>query len=479
MENRGASAYAYSMMLERVNPDPGLRVPAAVPASTPAPASASGRNTASAQPVSVQAAALPGPDTPDSAPLTGTELLLVLGFWTLIAVLQTANSLALPRTGGPWHPVVPFAYELVGIANAYMWCALTPLIFVLSRQYSIERSSWRSWSMFVVVGLVLAVSVDLATSWVRARLFFPTGAPGNPIDFVNSWARTRLFYPAAPMSVEMADRAQLRRLWFMNEFIVYVAVLAAGFARSFFFRYRARMQEAVRLQAQAAQLSAQLADARLAALRTQLNPHFLFNTLHAVSALVERDPRGVRRMITRLSELLRTSLDEADEPEVPLTRELTFTERYLDVIQIRFQGHLHVQLHADAGVRDALVPNLILQPLVENAVKHGTSKLAGGGHIDVEAHRSGDRLVLSVRDNGPGNSGQGSALEGVGLRNTRARLAAMYGPEQSLMLRPADGGGLVAEVSLPYHTSSDLRAQAIAPEGEGERSPEPIRTAQA
>jgi two-component system, LytTR family, sensor kinase len=396
----------------------------------------------------------------DSAPLTATELLLIFGFWTLIALLSTANSLALPRSGnGPWHPVVPFAYELVGIANAYMWCALTPLLIVLTRQFSIERSTWKSWTMFAVLGLVVGIGVDLATTWLRARLFYPAVA-FSAIDFATSWVRTRLFYPTAPMSVEMVGRAQVRRLWFMNEFIVYMALLAVGFARNFFFRYRARVEEAVRLQAQAAQLSAQLADARLTALRTQLNPHFLFNTLHAVSALVERDPRGVRRMIARLSELLRTSLDEADEPEVPLTRELTFIERYLDIIQIRFQGQVHVDLRADADVRDALIPNLILQPLVENAVKHGISKLAGGGHIPVEARRSGERVVLSVRDNGPGSALP--APEGVGLSNTRARLTAMYGPVQSLTLLPAEGGGLIAEVTLPYHTSSDLRAAAVS-----------------
>jgi len=437
-------------------PTPG-RVPPATPWGAAAPQAARSPG------VPVPAPAQPGDAPLDSAPLTGTELLLIFGFWTLIALLSTANSLALPRSGtGPWHPVIPFAYELVGIANAYMWCALTPLLIILTRQFSIERSTWKSWTMFAALGLGVGIGVDIATTWLRARLFYPAVA-FSVIDFANSWVHTRLLYPSAPISAEMVGRAQVRRLWFMNEFIVYVAVLAAGFARNFFYRYRARVQEAVRLQAQAAQLSAQLADARLAALRTQLNPHFLFNTLHAVSALVERDPRGVRRMIARLSELLRTSLDEADEPEVALTRELSFIERYLDIIEIRFQGHLQVALHADADVRDALVPNLILQPLVENAIKHGISKLAEGGHIEVEAHRSGERLVLRVRDNGPGTEGL-PAPEGVGLRNTRARLAAMYGTEQSLMLHPAEGGGLVAEVSLPYHTSSDLRTAAVTPE---------------
>ena len=379
-------------------------------------------------------------DATDYRSLSRTELLLILGFWALIGTMSCTNSLIQPRTG-PWQPLIPFAYELVTFSNAFMWAAVTPVIFWFASRFALERTGWPTRVMFVVIGLVLAIVIDLATSFVRQHLF----------------------YSPTPVSPEMAAMARLRRMWFMNEFIVFVAVLAAGFARNYFWRYQVRREEAVRLQAQAAQLQAQLADARLSALRMQLNPHFLFNTLHAVSALVERDPRGVRRMIARLSELLRTSLDEADEPEVPLQRELTFTERYLDVIRIRFQGHLDVDMHADDDVRDALVPNLILQPLVENAIKHGISKLSSGGYIEVTASREGERVIISVRDNGPEVSlDKPPSPHSLGLRNTRARLAALYGPVQSLTLRHAEGGGLIAEVSLPYHTQNDLRTSAVA-----------------
>ena len=380
-------------------------------------------------------------DATDYRSLSRTELLLILGFWLLIAILTSVNSLIEPQGHGPWQPIVPFAAQLVTFSNAFMWCAVTPVIIWFASRFAIDRTGWPTRMMFVVIGLVLAIVIDLATSFVRQHLF----------------------YSPTPISPEMAAMARLRRFWFMNEFIVFVAVLAAGFARNYFWRYQVRREEAVRLQAQAAQLQAQLADARLSALRMQLNPHFLFNTLHAVSALVERDPRGVRRMIARLSELLRTSLDEADEPEVPLQRELTFTERYLDVIRIRFQGHLDVDMRADDNVRDALVPNLILQPLVENAIKHGISKLSSGGYIEVTAMRQGGRVIISVRDNGPEVSlDKPPSPHSLGLRNTRARLAALYGPEQSLTLRNAEGGGLIAEVSLPYHTQNDLRTCAVA-----------------
>ncbi|HUN76162.1 MAG TPA: histidine kinase [Steroidobacteraceae bacterium] len=386
----------------------------------------------------------PYPDPyPERAPFTRTELLLVLGFWTLIAVLTSANSLLEPRTAHPWQPVVPLAPVFLAFGNSYLWALLTLPIFRLASRYTFERSSWLSRAMFVVLGLVLAVGVDVATSYLRHQLYYSPKA----------------------LTPELEAIARVRALWFMNEFIVFVAVLAAGFARNYFLNYRVRLMEAVHLKAQAAQLQAQLADARLTALRTQLNPHFLFNTLNAVSALVERDPRGVRRMIARLSELLRTSLDEADEPEVPLQRELTFVDRYLEVMQIRFQGRLHVRVHAEPDASAALVPNLILQPLVENAVKHGVSKMIGAGRIEIRAQRVGTRVLLSVSDNGPGlPKGTLVPCESVGLRNTRLRLAQLYGSDQSLTLRAGDGGGLVAEVSLPYHTQADLRAAAVAAE---------------
>ncbi len=379
---------------------------------------------------------------PERAPLTRTELLLILGFWTLIGILTSANRMIEPRSVlGPWMPVILISPLLLAFANAYLWALLTIPIFRLTSRYTLERSGWSSRIMFIVLGVVLAIAVDMADGYFRHVLYT---AP-------------------TPLSPELVALVRLRSLWFMNDFIVYVAVLAAGFARNYFLNYRVRREEAIILKAQAAQLQAQLADARLSALRTQLNPHFLFNTLNAVSALVERDPRGVRRMIARLSELLRTSLDEADEPEVPLHRELAFIDRYLEVMQIRFQGRLHVRMHADPQVNGALVPNLILQPLVENAMKHGVSKTVGAGRIEIRAERVGDRIVLSVHDSGPGlASGKPPGAEGVGLRNTRQRLAQLYGSQQNLTLRSADGGGLVAEVTLPYHTQSDLRIAAVA-----------------
>jgi two-component sensor histidine kinase len=377
---------------------------------------------------------------PERLPLRRAEVLLIFGFWTLIAILTAANSLLDPRGRG--GPISPSASITMAFAEGYMWATLTPLIFRLGSRYTIERTNW-IWRvlLYVSVGLVIAILFDMAYGWLRWHVVY------NP--------------PLSPNDVLPVQR--VRRLWFMNEFIVYVAILSAAFARNYFLRYRARREEAINLQAQAAQLQAQLADARLAALRTQLNPHFLFNTLHAISALVERDPRGVRRMIARLSELLRTTLEGAEEQEIPLRQEIAFIERYLDIMQIRFQGRLEVDMQIEPDAREALVPNLILQPLVENAVKHGVSKLEGIGRITIVGRREGARIVLQVCDNGPAFQGElPQAGEGVGLRNTRARLSQLYGSDQSISLRAANGGGLIAEVSFPYHTRADLRTAAVA-----------------
>jgi len=265
----------------------------------------------------------------------------------------------------------------------------------------------------------------------------------------------------------------MRRLAWLDDLLVYFAILAAGFARDYFLRLQARNREAialqaraVQLQAEAARLEAQLAEARLSALRAQLDPHFLFNTLNAVSSLVGSDPRGVRRMIARLSVLLRHSLEESPEPEVALEEELQVLTQYVEIMEIRFEGRLHVEKHVASDVLDALVPNLILQPIVENAIKHGVSKLPNSavGRIDVTARRDGDDVVISVVDNGPAIQDPGTAFEesGVGLRNTRARLAQLYGAEHTLSLAPAPGGeGVVATLTIPYHTRADLHAAAV------------------
>jgi two-component system, LytTR family, sensor kinase len=240
-------------------------------------------------------------------------------------------------------------------------------------------------------------------------------------------------------------------------------VLGAGLARNYYVRYQARLEEtrrleaeATELRAEAAELHAQVTDARLNALRAQLNPHFLFNTLNAVSTLVDEDPPGARRMIARLSDLLRHTLGEGDEQEIPLARELEMLRRYLDIMEVRFQGKLEVSIETDASLDDALVPNLVLQPLLENAFRHGLALMKTVGRVAVRAVRDDGDLVLTVRDNGRGPAKE--LREGVGLTNTRARLTQLYGERQRLVLTAAEDGGASVEVRFPYHTTPQRRS---------------------
>jgi signal transduction histidine kinase len=374
--------------------------------------------------------------------LRGREIALILAFWTFLAILMTANRLTDPRVQDrqlfPPSPPV-----LVTIFEAYLWATLTPLIFSLAARFPLgTRQWWWRLPALLAVGLALAFLVSTATMLFRTEfLDIPRRRPG-PVPLLD-------------------------RFLFLNDFIMYLGVLAAGFARDSFRRYQARNQEAARLQAEAAALRAQLAEAQLASLRMQLNPHFLFNTLHAVSALVDRDPAGVRRMIARLSELLRSTLEEGTRPERTVEEEIAFLRRYLDILQVRFQGKLEVDIDVDPGARDALVPTLVLQPLVENAVKHGVGSVRGGGRIEVRARRQGHRVTLSVRDNGPGPAPGASIDGGVGLRNTQARLRALYGDDQSLSLTAAEQGGALARIDLPYRAAATAEPALAAPTARG------------
>lgn len=400
-----------------------------------------------------EAALPPGPGWPHNRrQRLWIEAGLVVGFWTLLALLMAGNDLLDARD----HLVPERAPRVMlhAVLRFALWAALTPGIFWLCRRFPLERPGLAARAL-LHVALAFAVSfvVDAYDDFLRLLFAQPRPAPLASFD----------------------PFGDLFELGFLYEFVIYVATLAAGFARDYFLRFEARRQEAARfeaqataLQAHAARLERQLTEARLEALRMQINPHFLFNTLHAVSALVDEDPKGVRRMIARLSRLLRYVLEETGEQEVPLQQELRFLENYLDIMQIRFQGRLRTHLDAPPDALHALVPNLILQPLVENAVKHGAGEAERPARVEVRAQRRGHRLLLSVHDDGPRFAAGGAPAlaggtglnEGTGLKNVRARLNELYGPDAVLRFRAAEGGGLIAEIALPFHTGGDLRTQA-------------------
>jgi hypothetical protein len=364
--------------------------------------------------------------------LSGRELLLIFLFWTSLATISAVNRLLDPRAFG-LRVMSPAGPILLTYIESWIWAAFTPAIFWLSSRFSLGKSRWfMRILLLVAIGLIVSIAVYALLDFARDQVF-ETALPrrrGGP----------------APLWTPFEGPGRLR---FLNQFLVYVAIVAAGFARAYFLRDQIRGREAVALEARAARLQAQLADAQLTVLRMQLNPHFLFNTLHAISALVERDPGGVRRMIARLSELLRYTIDRRADDEIPLRDELAFLQRYIEIMEVRFQGRLRIERIINDETLEALVPNLVLQPLVENALEHGAARAIGEGRIEIGARRDGARLLLRVRDNGPGpNAGAGS---GVGLTNTRARLAQLYGEAASVTLTAAPEGGALAEITLPFH----------------------------
>jgi sensor histidine kinase YesM len=325
---------------------------------------------------------------------------------------------------------------MVTFCNSLMWCAVTPAIIWVASRLPLERTRWPTRLMFVVVGLVLAIVIDLATSFVRTHLFYY----GGP----------------TPISPDMAAIARLRRLWFVNDFIVFVAVLAAGFARNYFWRYQVRREEAVRLQAQAAQLQAQLADARLSALRMQLNPHFLFNAMNSISSLMRTDVNAADTMLEQLSSLLRITLERGNVQLIPLREEMEFIEVYLSMQDQRYSGRVRRDISIDSELHDALVPAMILQPIVENAYAHGLSKLERGGELFIEAHRQSSHVNFVITNSGlglqsvPNGSSNG---HGVGLANVRSRLHLHYGDDCSFGISQIDSSHVTVAIGLPFQLS--------------------------
>jgi sensor histidine kinase YesM len=224
---------------------------------------------------------------------------------------------------------------------------------------------------------------------------------------------------------------------------IYWVVVSIVHALTYYRRSQDRERKAVELEAR-------LTDAKLEALRMQLQPHFLFNTLNAISTLVHRDPRAADEMIANLSELLRATLDTT-EPEIPLRQELEFLDRYLEIQQVRFGERLRIEKKIDATALDALVPTLILQPLVENAMHHGIEPQTTPGLVRIAASREGESLRLTVHDNGTPAKPGPKSREGIGLPNTRARLQEMYGNLGRLTLTSASEGGFTVDLEVPYH----------------------------
>jgi LytS/YehU family sensor histidine kinase len=236
--------------------------------------------------------------------------------------------------------------------------------------------------------------------------------------------------------------------------------MLVGFYEAFDYyrRYRERERRAAQLEVEAVQLEAQLTRAQLDALRMQLHPHFLFNTLNSISVLMQEDVAAANDMLLRLSELLRLSLNQNQSHEITLRQELDFLKLYLEIEQTRFQDRLKVRIEAAPDTLEARVPNLILQPLVENAIRHAVAPRATETLVIVRSARDNGNLQLQVSDNGDGVPVTTNTTNGIGLANTRSRLEKLYGTDQAFELRNAPGGGVQVSLTIPFRTKDEISA---------------------
>ena len=211
------------------------------------------------------------------------------------------------------------------------------------------------------------------------------------------------------------------------------------------------------------ELKTNLTQARLQVLKMQLHPHFLFNTHNAISELIHKDPNKAEKILTNLSDLLRISFEKLEDEEIPLQQELEFIEKYIEIEQTRFQERLQVEMKIAGNTLDAIVPNMILQPLVENAINHGIAPLVQGGKVTIEASCEGRFLHLQVMDNGAGvNKEQLSKLrEGVGLVNTKARLKHLFNEDQSFKICSDENKGFTVSIKIPFQTEAEVSSDIV------------------
>jgi signal transduction histidine kinase len=351
-------------------------------------------------------------------------------FWTALGVFFASQIVLLePRV--PWGVALSFS-----MPRWYVWGLLTPLILWLDRRIGRGQSLSTRVALHVPLGIawtLLSIVLRLVTRPLR-------GSPWPP-----------------NIAAFFIDR-------FYWDLLIYAVIAGVSISRDYAEQVRASEREAHRLAMQTADLERRLVEARLQSLRAQLQPHFLFNALNTISAFTETNPQTARRLMEQLGDLLRMSLTHAARPVVTLGEDLTFLDDYLAIETARYEGRLTVSVRVDDALLDTRVPSFLLQPLVENAIRHGVAPKLAGGHVDITASRDGSRLKLRVRDNGVGLAPGWEFPRdgGVGLTNVASRLEHLYGRSDLLAIVPAAGGGVEVRLDLPLplpETAARLRGE--------------------
>ena len=310
----------------------------------------------------------------------------------------------------------------INLTYYYLWGLLVPAVIFVARRFRFEKGTLEI-SLVVHAGASIAFTIaEIVVAEVILRLLHARHP--EPKGFAD--AITNNFHSSLP---------------------TYWIILFGYYAFDYYVKYRDR-------ELRASQLETRLSRAQLQALKTQLNPHFLFNTLNTISSLMYTDIDAADRMMTRLSELLRLTLEKEAAPEVTLKEEMEVLERYLEIERIRFEDRLRVRVDVEPAALEARLPNFSLQPLVENAILHAIAPRAEGGRLDISAARENGMLEIRLRDDGPGLPGGSPRREGIGVANTRARLSQLYGDAHRFEMKNMPEGGLLVTIAVPYHTSA-------------------------
>jgi sensor histidine kinase YesM len=348
---------------------------------------------------------------------------VIFGVWTVLAFFFTGQlyyTRLLSERPLTWREAAStqFIYP-------YLWAAGTILVLWLANRFPIEGARWRrSLPLHIFFATLFVIAISGSFQIIYFFLF--VNGPGKRYE---AWTTLQ---------------------WIIYNSSENYGVYGLLVSLNQVFRYYRRFREG---ELRASRLQTQLTQAQLEALKMQLHPHFLFNTLHSISALLHRDPDTADRMIARLGDFLRLTLENSGAAEVSLQKELEFLTCYLEIERVRFQDRLTTSLEVEPAALDAPVPNLILQPIVENALRHGVAQSAAPGRVEISAKREGGSLRIRVRDNGPGLAAitrpHDGFKEGLGLKNTRARLEQLYGAAHRFELSNAPGGGLVVTLVIP------------------------------
>jgi two-component system LytT family sensor kinase len=350
----------------------------------------------------------------------------IVGLWSAYAINETIHSYYEFQIYGK-----PLAWSRAAFGEfsfAYICAALTPLVLWLGNKFRVARPHlWRNLVVHAMAAVIFMSVVRLAWDiiYVPPKPFYDGGATLKKVIYAISGT-------------------------YESTFPAYLLILLAGYVWEYQRRYR---QEAVR----AARLRTEMVQAQLQSLKMQIQPHFLFNTLHTISALVQESPPAAERTIARLSDLLRLTLEKGRNSEIQLDDELKMIGLYLEIECTRYEERLAVQFSVDEETRTAIVPSFILQPLIENAIHHGIANSTGPGHIIVAAQRRDAHLFLAVRNTGPGLPR--TFREGVGLGATRSRLEFLYGDRYQFVLRGLTSGEVEASIVIPFATEESRRGE--------------------